>query len=177
MDNSPQDQVATGLTALQPSEPTQSASAEAPASDFIKVGLPDDVTQRVDQVDQIGEVAAALQQRAGPTDQQTFSKDTFDQAEADNLKRDFLARVAAARQSHAPKPYTPPPMTPEMIERTRAEILAGRATIAIHEQRQAFRPKPVPHPSEGTNRPILRPEDFVPNFTQGQAASNSARNL
>jgi hypothetical protein len=173
MDNSPQEAVTTGLAPQAPSPQTPPAAEAAPPSEPIKVSIPDDLTVRVSEINH-PEAVAAAQQAAPATPQQNFGRDIQEQAEADNLKRDFLGRLAAA-QHPAPAPYVPPPVSERIAEQTRQEIEAGRRTVAMHEERQKFRPKPVADPREGSTKSILRPEDFVPKFHQGHVPTNSYR--
>ena len=150
------------------------ASADVP---LVQVaGLGDDVTRKVDEVNQPAQVAAAVEAKAQePT--QDFSKEDQLHAESDNLKRDFLQRVAAARAPEI-KPYTPPAVPPRIAEQTRLEMEAGRQRVAEFAEQQASRPRPAPQ-QDGSMTPVFRPEDYVPNQKKGEGliASASARTL
>jgi hypothetical protein len=154
----------TGLLSARPSTPTASAPASAP----INVNLPDDVTVKVTEINQVAEVH-----------EQAFTRELQEEAEAENLKKDVLGRILAARQAHDDegKAYVPPPVPPAVAEATRLEMEAGRKRIAEHEAAAAHRPRPPVDPREGGSRPVIRPDDYVPNFKQGQVPSNSFRRV
>jgi hypothetical protein len=176
-----EDQVATGLVAPQAPAPKSTtdtaavavteaapvASADVP---LVQVaGLGEDLTKKVEEVNQ---PAAAV---AAPT--QDFTADDQLHAESDNLQRDFMARIAAARAPD-PKPYTPPAVPERIAEQTRLEMEAGRRRVEEFAALEASRPKRAPQ-TDGSMTPVFRPEDFVPNQKKGQGnlAGASARTL
>lgn len=154
------DQVATGLVAPAQSEPTsQSPAAEAaPAASadvpFAQVvGLSDDVTRKVGEINQPLAVAQATQD---------FKLQDQLAAENENTKRTFLAKVAATRKAHEPKPYTPPEVPAQIAENTRLEMEAGRKRVSEFEEMERLRPKkaPVDDPRVGKTTSVFRPEEF-----------------
>lgn len=88
------------------------------------------------------------------------------QAEIDDLHRDFAMKLAQANQAK-PVNVMPPtqPVAPRVAEQTRLEMEAGKAAVAKHAQAQAHRAPRPPEPP--TSVPIFRPEDYVPNHSQG----------
>lgn len=100
------------------------------------------------------------------------------EAQRENEKRDFFAKLQAAR---APKPqpeYVPPPLAPRLAEQIKAELAAGAAAVARHEENRARRPQPAPNPEpwEGKVEAVFRPRDYVPDQKKGQG-NVQARNL
>jgi len=153
------------------SEPAPPSRADVPLAKV--VGLGEDVTRTVTEINQPAAVAAAQ-------DVQNFTRDVQEQAENDNMQRDFMVAVAAARNPE-PKPYTPPPIPERIAEATRLEMEAGRRRVSEFAAIEAARPKPQPQaqPGNATMTPVFRPADFVPDQKKGQGniASDSARTL
>lgn len=164
--------VVTGLAA--PAAPAQKSTivtdaAEAPRADVPLVaisGLGDDVTSKVEEVNQPAEAAV-----------QNFSRDTLTEAENENMRQDFMADLKRAN-TPVVNEYQTPAIPVRIAEQTRLEQEAGRARVAEFEAQKVQRPQPEPQ-KNGTMTEVFRPDDFVPDQKKGQGliASNSARTL
>lgn len=167
--------VTTGLAGLVQSEPISASPVEAApvqSSDVKLVqvaGLQDDVQVKVGEVNHPELVAEATRQKK--------THDEMARMESDAIKRAFYEKLSARQEP--PKVYVPPPVPERIAETTRLEMEAGRRRVAEFEAQKASRPQPAPHPSEGTNTAVFRPNDYVPDQKKGQGnvASASARTL
>lgn len=140
------------------SEPTAAVAAPSPFISVPGLDAMQDVTTKVEEINQVAEVAAAREQL------QQFDKDTYTAAQDDNLQHDFVRRVLAARQSPNQTPYVPPPIPPVIAERTRLEMEAGRKAVEQRAAVDASRPRPAPQRDPGAMIAVFRPDEFVPDL-------------
>jgi hypothetical protein len=71
--------------------------------------------------------------------------------------REHAAATAAKKDA-----YVPPPMTDRQRERLAAEQEAGRKARERHEAQATSRPVPKKEKWDGTNTPVMRPGNVVP---------------
>jgi hypothetical protein len=166
-----QDQVVeTGLMgALAPEQKFTTVTAEgdggltlAPRADVPLVqvvGLGEDVTAKVTEINQPEQIAISLEERHK-------RQEAALHIESEELRQDFLKRVAVARYKED-KPYTPPAIPERIAENTRLEMEAGKKRVDEFAAMEASRPRPKPQVDQGTTA-VFRPDDFVPNQKKGQ---------
>lgn len=144
------------------------AGPTAPSEPIAIIGLPDDLTVRVAEINQFAEAV------------QGFDKDTYERAQEDNLQRDFVEKIMEARRAVSVKPYIAPPIPAQISEQTRMEMEAGKKRVAHFEEQERLRPRPHRNADvNGTMVPVFRPDDFIPDPRKGQgvAATSSYRPL
>lgn len=89
----------------------------------------------------------------------------------------FVQQVYHQRAEAAKEPPPPPPLTLRQRANIEAEQSRGKAALEKHASNlEAQRSIKVERePEQSTNTPVFRPEDYVPNMSQGQKSSASAR--
>lgn len=181
----PTDQAETVVTGLvAPEAPAPKSTTDTSATEAAPVasadvplvqvaGLGDDVTVKVEEVNQPAEAVKVLE--AVPS--QAVMRELRQQADDDDLKRTFMERVAVAR-APLTTAYVPPPVPSQIAAQTLLEMQAGADRVAQFAEQERLRPRPKP-PEDGNTTAVFRPEDYVPDQKKGQGnlASNSARTL
>jgi hypothetical protein len=140
----------------------------SPANDQLDrpVNIPlEDVTARVDEVNQVQQMTAEVQAKVAAVlrSPNRLSSNETTQEYNERVKREFTAQVMEARRQAAAPPPPPQPVAPAMVERTRKEMEAGRKQSAYWAEQQKNRPLPNARDvaAAGTTVPVFQPASYV----------------
>lgn len=155
---------AEAASAEQPStDPIQIADASPPPQVAKEFGVSDEKPE--DFVDPTPATPPKPQEPLlDPRQMEALQKE----AHRENQKKDFYDKVMAARHPPQEPEAPPPPLAPRVVEQTNAELAAGRALVARNEELAASRRPRAADATEGTNKPVFRPADYVPDQKKGQ---------
>lgn len=131
--------------------------------------IPDDVTVRVEEVDQAAEAAAAVVLRSS---ERQPKETTLEHNE--RIKREFTAQVMEARHQANKPPPPPQPVARAIQDQTRLEMAAGAKQSAHWAEQQKQRPAPSPKDiaAMGHTVPVFQPDVYTHEKGQGFAGKN-----
>lgn len=125
------------LLGTPPAMPATSTPPDAGSHDRPVQILADDVTAKIEQVDQAAEAATYAMLRA----QQKPPQETV-QEYNERVKREFTDKVMEARHQANKPPPPPQPVAPAISEQTAREMAAGAKQSTYWAEQQKSRPAP-----------------------------------
>lgn len=120
-----------------PDVPTTSTAPNDDSQDSPVQGLPDDITARVDAIDQAAEAATYAMLRAQYRPVQETPAEYNER-----VKREFTEKVMEARRQANQPPPPPQPVARGISEQTAREMAAGAKQSAYWAEQQKHRPAP-----------------------------------